>query len=1063
MFGFDEQKKEQTSATATPDYKIGEIDFAYEINRHGPQDLTRYVSEADGQWKSSREESEGRVAIACGGDLMCEPAMSEASYFDGEYDFRPCFKFIRPVLQGCDLAIANLETICSERFPYAREKHRVDHHTGVRYHCNAPVEYLDALKYAGFDGFVLANNHNADGGYEGIVDTLDHLDERRFMHTGMFRSRDENRVLYVNVKGIRLAILSYTEHINRQLDKELLSEEGCRVMLNHYSKERAAMDIGVAKANGADFVLVYIHLLGREYSHTIIDRQRRTVQEIADAGADCIMGSHMHCIQAYERVTSKDGRSVPVVHSLGNLITSDNTSGDTRRSIIYKMVLGKAEDGSVVLIRDSYVPCRTVEGVRQSAYAVFPTQPAYRNNRTSTFFEGVQKTIGEEIGSALPLDVTSNLEELDPQKVPFDVLRTITVGKICKVIGVDPEHIPVTLREIQTPYVTARYTWVRKGCAYFSRYLGAVEEQEARWAVERGAAVVFTSRQFSDADGRPLPTIIVEDPAQCFYDFYRWLKSLYQIPTMAVTGSVGKTTTKEMIHAVLSEDFNVLKNVGNANTYAAIGDTIQKLTKKHEIYVQEVCAFSPGWVEGGGRMLGHDMCLITNIGYPHVDLYGTIENIFYDKTSLIRQLPADGVAFLNADDERLRTIETDRKVITFAIHHDADYKAENIEYGEGVIRFDLRCEEGVFPIVIHMYGEHNVLNALAAFAVGRYLGMAPASIQKGLDEYRSEGMRQNVLDVGGYHLYMDCYNSAPNSVLTSVHALAIMDGGDDGRKIAVLGDIPRLGDQADAVHTEVAKELLKETGIDEFLLFGPHCAQMYKVLQEGSVPVFYTQDREELNDLIRSHANRGDILLFKAGHPTALAKTVDQVFGTSFHITDGDVLLDDAHDATNADYRARWIDGAIEVRAARKKETIRRIPETTDGSTKVIRIGKDAFSNAIMEELYLPDTLENIGYAAFYNCKQLKRIHFGKNVKILERSAFNHCPQLSRVDLPEGLLEIGERAFKDCGLKDIYIPASVGHIYPDAFEGCANLTIHCKAGSYAESFAKEHGIKCAAE
>lgn len=382
-------------------FKKSNIDFQYTISRRKGDPKQRIFFEKNGVWQQKNPKADSRAVILCGGDLMCEPLMSEACYFDGDYDYRPCFKYLKPALAEADLAIANLETLVSDRLPYAHEKHKVPHHTGPRYHCNTSVEYLDALKYAGFNGFVLANNHNADGSYEGIIDTLQNLDERGFFHTGLFRDADDARILHLTLNGIHVALLSYTEHINRGLDKEVLTETGCDIMLNRYSEARASRDIDQAKKDGAEFVLVYIHFLGIEYSHKITLGQREIAQCLADAGADCIMGSHMHAIQEFDYVAAADGRRVPVMYSLGNLISSDAT-GDliARRSVIYRLVL-KKENGCVTIADESYIPVRVVEATGASAFVAFPTLPCLRKNARSNFFEEEQRRIENEIGNKI--------------------------------------------------------------------------------------------------------------------------------------------------------------------------------------------------------------------------------------------------------------------------------------------------------------------------------------------------------------------------------------------------------------------------------------------------------------------------------------------------------------------------------------------------------------------------------------------------------------------------------------------------------------------------------------
>lgn len=379
-------------------YEKSKIDYGITVNRDDQQVRTRY--EKAGTIYKNAANKENEAVIMCAGDLMCEPAMSESCYFEPEYNFKPLFKYVRPVFQQSDLAIANLETMVSESAPYAHETHHVD----GRYHCNAPAVYLDALRYAGLDGFVLANNHNADVGYEGLVETLDNIDERAFMRTGLFRDETEKRALVADVNGIKVGILSYTEHINARLDKKVFTEAGCEKLVNRYEHKKLKKDIQAAKDMGAEFILCYMHFTGKEYSHEVIDRQRNLAQELANSGVDCIMGSHTHSLQEYDQIVCEDGRVVPIVYSLGNFVTSDNTSMITRSNIIYKMILKKNQDGKVYIDKDYFIPCRIVEGTLRSSFTVFPTQEGYRDNKKSSILENAQENISRIIGEKIAID-----------------------------------------------------------------------------------------------------------------------------------------------------------------------------------------------------------------------------------------------------------------------------------------------------------------------------------------------------------------------------------------------------------------------------------------------------------------------------------------------------------------------------------------------------------------------------------------------------------------------------------------------------------------------------------
>lgn len=363
-------------------YKAGDLNYSrfddrytFVSERGKAQPGSRYHK--DGlYWKKDGSNDSQTATILCAGDLMCEPLMSEACYFNGTYFFEPCFKQVRKVFQEGDLNLANLETMVTDDFPYAHDMHICEQDGKARYHCNAPTEYLRALRYAGFDGFAQANNHDADCGYEGILDTIKNLDDRGFMHTGLFTSPEDSRVLLIEVNGIKLAVLSYTEFVNRNFAEITLTEEGRDVMLNYIDDKKIKKDVAEAKAKGAEFILAYVHFHGLQYSNYILDRTRAMGQLIADCGVDIIMGSHMHAIQGYEVLKAADNRRVPVIYSLSNFISSDPVT-TTHDSLIFRLILARDENGKVVIAKESYVPCHLVVGYQKSSFVVFPTTNKY--------------------------------------------------------------------------------------------------------------------------------------------------------------------------------------------------------------------------------------------------------------------------------------------------------------------------------------------------------------------------------------------------------------------------------------------------------------------------------------------------------------------------------------------------------------------------------------------------------------------------------------------------------------------------------------------------------------
>ena len=227
------------------------------------------------------------------GDLMCLSSQQRGAKQQAGgsgYDFSPSFAYVREVFNNADCVIGNLETSLSHSWPYATEQRNI----GGMPNCNGPKQYLGALKFAGFDALVLANNHCCDAGVQGIIETTQAVEEYGFPYTGLFREKDAQRFVILDVKGIKVGLLSYAEFYNSK-DKAV-REAGCEYMINTYSKERIAEDIAAARAAGAELIVAYNHW-GAEHTHQPTPKVVTHAQEMADAGVDIIIGSHSHAVQ----------------------------------------------------------------------------------------------------------------------------------------------------------------------------------------------------------------------------------------------------------------------------------------------------------------------------------------------------------------------------------------------------------------------------------------------------------------------------------------------------------------------------------------------------------------------------------------------------------------------------------------------------------------------------------------------------------------------------------------------------------------------------------------------
>ena len=336
------------------------------FERKNADNTMRFQLNSGGEGYINPKANPTKIAkIMCVGDLMGEPKMQAAAFWGEGFNFTGSFDYVKPILETSDLVIGNLETTICQTAPYAMEQHLI----GGDFHCNSPVELLDALRYGGFDALVLANNHNLDCGINGIKETLLHLNKYGFGNTGLSLPRHKNRYLLMDVNGIKLGILSYSTSFNKK--DENLTEEGINIFLNKYSQDQVRQDIVAAKQAGAEFILVYMHWgAGTCYSYQVGEYPVKYAKRIADVGADYIVGSHPHVLQKYDVIKSTDGRKVPVAYSIGNFLTSDMRSV-TRDTIILNLTL-KKENEEIKIVDESYIPCHVFDHYLGNSYPIIP-------------------------------------------------------------------------------------------------------------------------------------------------------------------------------------------------------------------------------------------------------------------------------------------------------------------------------------------------------------------------------------------------------------------------------------------------------------------------------------------------------------------------------------------------------------------------------------------------------------------------------------------------------------------------------------------------------------------
>lgn len=573
-------------------------------------------------------------------------------------------------------------------------------------------------------------------------------------------------------------------------------------------------------------------------------------------------------------------------------------------------------------------------------------------------------------------------------------------------------------------------------------------------ALEKGASLVFCDYDTKKKFPQDI-VIAIDNPMDAVTRFEKWVTKPCKAKRIAITGSVGKTTTTGLINSVIANTFNTFTHHTMSNSHGAILRNAQQIKPEHEYWVQEVGGVQPGYVESSARFLCPDIVVLTNISDSHLDLYGSKENIFYDKSSLERYASPTGTVVINYDDEILRNAKYSHNVITISKNNkNADYYSEDFRMMIDGIYFTVVSKEGKYKVHLNLYGEHNIYNALCAFAVGRLAGVSAEKIPELLETYHSSGMRQNLVKVGGFNIFVDTFNAEPQTVLGAAETLDALQVEEKTRKIFASGHIDKLGENSEKMHTQLGHDLSK-LNLDFVALFNGDAIYTYRaMLEDGCTNVFYTDDRDEFDNWLRNNVTRNDILFCKSGQFKAgLAKSIDHVYGTTFQneqqYNEGTLVSSDGFN-----FKLRQ-DNIAEVVGYDGSDVDVVIPSNYE-NYEVVRIAPYAFSkkNNIINVI-VPDTVTTIGKEAFYDCCKLEKIEYPKKLLYIGDNCFNNCISLQSAYIPEGTLHIGRRAYYGCSsLNRIYIPDSVGFIGDNAFGRNTNIRYLCNKGSYAYEYAK---------
>ena len=403
-------------------------------------------------------------------------------------------------------------------------------------------------------------------------------------------------------------------------------------------------------------------------------------------------------------------------------------------------------------------------------------------------------------------------------------------------------------------------------------------------AVSTGSQVVLLSSLPENTDGLDFYAIRVEDTVKALGTLAAYYKDFSDATFVAVTGSVGKTTTKEFISAVASASFKTHKTKGNYNNEIGLPLTLFDLSPDDKVSVIEMGMSARGEIEYMSKLVRPDIAVITNIGTSHLAALGTRENICAAKLEIVSGLKKDGSLMLNADEPLLFAtrghVEPEPEFVS-VYNRFGDYRAVNIRYLENGIMYDLIYNnKAVTNVEIPALGRHNVYNSLIAYAVGVKLGMTDDMIRRGLLTFVSTDKRQNIYDVGGITVIDDCYNASPESMRAAIDVLTSIASRRGVKPCALLGDMLELGEYSRLMHDQLG-QYAAQMKVQKLYCYGAMAdivaeAAIKKGVRADTVYVSLDSDNPmEMAKMINSSMQSGDVLLVKASRAVSAERVIE--------------------------------------------------------------------------------------------------------------------------------------------------------------------------------------------
>ncbi|MDP4092722.1 MAG: UDP-N-acetylmuramoyl-tripeptide--D-alanyl-D-alanine ligase [Bacillota bacterium] len=396
-------------------------------------------------------------------------------------------------------------------------------------------------------------------------------------------------------------------------------------------------------------------------------------------------------------------------------------------------------------------------------------------------------------------------------------------------------------------------------------------------SLEMGASGALTQVDTGFYEGKVI--IRVENTLKALQDIARYYRSKFSIPVVGITGSVGKTSTKDMVACTIATRLNVHKTEGNFNNEIGMPLTVFKLDQGHEAAVFEMGMSGFGEISRLTSIAKPDIAIITNIGMSHIEKLGSRVNIMKAKLEILEGLAEKGLVVLNGDDDMLSSLKGSLpfETVFYGINGIYEYQARNIDnLGENGTRFDIELEQKVYTVYVPVPGLHNVYNALAAIAAGKRLGIPVESMIEGIRAFSPGKMRLNIITNNGIKIIDDAYNASPQSMEAAICVLKDISGA--SRKIAVLGDMLEMGDFAPEAHRRVGR-FAAQKGLETVVTVGENARYIAEGAAESAetAEVLSFEDNAEVCAFLKNYLISGDVVLVKGSRGMKMEQIVESL------------------------------------------------------------------------------------------------------------------------------------------------------------------------------------------